>query len=224
MHFAGASDQERVHFVVPRIRRSIRPWVTIHSTLAWHAGDLRVLDGVRCCTATRAIIDHAASKPSASELENLIDEAVRRRLTSLPTLIARLNELSGSGRTGTRLLRELLLDSGGESHLERRFLRLVREARLPRPACQVVHRRDGRFVARVDFEYSQAKVVVEVSGRLGHTSDRDRQRDARRRNELQRAGWIVIEFTTRDVIDDPVYVIETLRNHVHVAGRRHRVT
>lgn len=224
MDFSTVTDDERVHFLVPRRRRSIRPWVTIHSTLAWNTSDLRVLRDVRCTTATRAIIDHAATRPSASELESVIDEAIRRRLTSLPTLIGRVDVLGGPGRPGTRLLRELLLDSGGESYLERRFLRLVREAGLPRPACQVVHRRDGRFVARVDFEYAHARVVVEVSGRLGHTSDRDRQRDARRRNELQAAGWTVIEFTTRDVIDDPAYVVATLRSHVHVAAIRRRVT
>lgn len=53
-------------------------------------------------------------------------------------------------------------------------------------------------------------VVVEVSGRLGHSSDRERQKDARRRNELQEMGTKVLEFTTADVIDDPGYVLRTL--------------
>ena len=107
------------------------------------------------------------------------------------------------------LLRELMLDSGGESVLERRFLRLMREHRLPRPAVQVAYQRESSRAMRVDFEFA-CGVVVEVSGRLGHTSDRDRQRDARRRNALQQAGRQVLEFTTADVVEDPQYVCATV--------------
>jgi very-short-patch-repair endonuclease len=76
--------------------------------------------------------------------------------------------------------------------------------------CQVVHRADGRTIARVDFLFPGTDIVVEVTGRLGHVSDRDRQRDARRRNELQRAGRVVLEFTTADVLDAKDHVIATL--------------
>ena len=74
----------------------------------------------------------------------------------------------------------------------------------------MVFRSDSRVAARVDFLFGQ-RLVVEVSGRLGHTSDRDRQRDARRRNDLQQRGIVVLEFTTADVIDDPPYVLATRR-------------
>lgn len=104
----------------------------------------------------------------------------------------------------------LILDTGGDSYLERRFLGLVRHAGLPRPSCQVVHRADGKRIARVDFQFPGTNVIVEVSGRLGHVSDRDRQRDARRRNALQQSGHIVLEFTTADVMDAQDYVIDTL--------------
>ena len=107
--------------------------------------------------------------------------------------------------------------------LERRFLRLIREAGLPRPRCQVVFRDGTRTVARVDFLFAETRVVVEVSGRVGHASDADRRDDARRRNELTlRHGCPVVEFTTADVIEDPGYVIATVRQalaaSVRVAG------
>src|SRR5207342_473290 len=109
------------------------------------------------------------------------------------------------GRPGIALLREILLDSGGESFLERRFLNLMRTAGLPRPTCQVAYATNG-MVMRVDFEFQPTNVVVEVTGRLGHTSDRDRQKDARRRNALQQLGKEVLEFTTVDVLSAPDYV------------------
>jgi hypothetical protein len=199
-----------VEFVVPRRRRATR-WPEAHLTRSWSRGDVLVHKGLRVTSATRTIIDLAAWGCSARRVEEAIDGAVRARRTSVPTLSRRMAELSGRGRTGTLLLRELLLDSGGESYLERRFLRLMRRAGLPRPDCQVVHARVDGPAMRVDFQFAVQQVVVEVSGRVGHASDAARQRDARRRNELDRQGWTVREFSTADVLDDPSYVVATLR-------------
>lgn len=204
---------QRPEFLVPRGRRSIRQLV-LHTTTRWDDSDIIRHAGIRTCNATRAIIDFATTTPSAWELEQLIDEGIRLRRTALPRIRERLQGLSGTGRTGCVLLRELLLDSGGESHLERRFLALLRENGYPRPECQVVFRQSGTTVARVDFMFRGTNIVVEVSGRLGHVSDRERQKDARRRNHLQQSGLVVLEFTTTDVIDTPDYVLNTLKKAV----------
>ena len=211
-------EQAKVDFLVPRARRSIPNWMTLHTTVRWDDRDVVRHRGVRTSTATRALIDLATQPVTARDIERAIDSAIRLRRTALPRLRARLAGLSGTGRTGCALLREMLLDSGGESYLERRFLRLVREAGLPRPDCQVVFRRGSSTVARVDFRFPRTNLVVEVSGRLGHSSDSDRQKDARRRNHLTHAGQAVVEFTTADVIDDPGYVLATLHRHLRVAA------
>lgn len=207
-----------VELVVGRARRHLDPTFVLHTSVRWSRARLVWRDGVRVPTATVVVFQLAAGTCAGTvtirEVEAVVDEAIRRRLTSLPGLHRAMAELGGRGTRGTAMLRELLLDSGGESFLERRFLRLTRLAGLPRPACQVVHRAGGRTVARVDFEFTHHRVVVEVSGRLGHVSDRDRQRDARRRNALQVAGRIVLEFTTADVLDDPTYVVDTVRRHL----------
>ena len=130
----------------------------------------------------------------------------------------RLQTLRGSGRWGCRLIDRLVEDSGGHSMLERRFLELVRHARLPRPRTQVVHRRGGRHVARVDFLFDEVGVVVEVSGRLGHSSPRERARDAQRRNELQELGRKVYEYTWEDVTEQAAMVRRTLTRRLRDAG------
>lgn len=208
-------DTDAVEFLVPRGRRFLPAWLVLHTTLAWSTGDVVTIDGVRTCTATRAIIDMAANSP-ARAVEAAIDSAIRLRRTSVPTIVRRLDELGGKGRPGTRLIRALLLDSGGESYLERSFLSIVRRHQLPRPSTQVTYRTDGNKVIRVDFEYATIGLVVEVSGKRGHASGRDLQKDARRRNALTAAGKTWIEFTTADVLDDPDYVVRTLRTHLHV--------
>jgi very-short-patch-repair endonuclease len=87
----------------------------------------------------------------------------------------------------------------------------MREAGLPRPTPQVVHRRDGRTFARVDFIFEEHSIVVEVSGRKGHASDAERAKDAQRRNELQDVGRRVYEYTYRQVTQEPGYVVRTMR-------------
>ena len=98
--------------------------------------------------------------------------------------------------------------------LERRFLRLVREAGLPRPLTQRRIRSDGRHVARVDFLYENRRMVIEVTGRLGHSDPRNRARDAQRRNELQDLGYAVFEYTWADVTRRPSYVATTLASRL----------
>ncbi len=211
------ADPGRVAFLVPRSLRSIPNWMSVHTSQYWRSDDITRHRGIRTSVAARAILDYATQGATARELEQVIDEAVRLRRTASKRLSRRLEELSGSGRPGCVLLRELLLDSGGESYLERRFLRLMREHGMPRPECQVVFKTGGVTVARVDFFFRAANVVVEVSGRRGHSSDSDRRRDARRRNRVQETSSVV-EFTTADVIDDPAYVLATVRRHLRVAA------
>ncbi|HZB40908.1 MAG TPA: DUF559 domain-containing protein [Ilumatobacter sp.] len=79
------------------------------------------------------------------------------------------------------------------------------------PETQVVHERDGQFVARVDFLFPHHGIVVEVSGGRGHSTAADRAKDARRRNELQDLGRLVLEFTYEDVMERESYVVRTLR-------------
>lgn len=214
----GAAGRNDVEFLVPRSRRHVPSWVQLHTTLLWDRQDVLAVDSVRACTCARLIIDLAARGVPARQLEALIDSAVRLRRTSIATLIDRAAAIAERRPAGSGRLRELMMDSGGESLLERRFLRLVRQAGLPRPTCQRRYAREGGRMMRVDFDFDPIPLVVEVSGRVGHASDRDRQREARRRNALSAIGPRLVEFVTADVVDDPQYVVDTLR----AALPRHR--
>lgn len=206
----GFEDCDDVEFVVPHGRRS-KGGPAIHFVREWARKDFLVRAGVSITTVTRTIIDLAAQGVCARRLEQAIDSGARNRWTSVPTLTGRMAELARPGRKGIPELRELLLDSGGESVLERRFLRLLRATGIGRPQTQVTFRAHTTRAIRVDFLFAREGVVVEVSGRVGHASDADRRKDARRRNDLIQRGLVVLEFTTADVIDDPDYVVVTLR-------------
>jgi very-short-patch-repair endonuclease len=108
------------------------------------------------------------------------------------------------GRRGHRALVDALDGPVAHSHLERRFLALVRRAGIPLPRTQVTYRFER--VVRVDAVWEDERVVAEVMGHRFHCTALDLQRDAHRRNELQEAGFEVLEFPTVDIAHRPVAV------------------
>ncbi len=207
---------DAVEFTLPRRRRGVATPFVVHTTSSLPPLDRVRVHGLPCTSATRTILDLAHAGVSTVRLEAAIDSAVRSGASAPSVIARRLEGLRGRGRWGGPQVAALLPDSGGHSQLERAFLRLVRQAGLPRPRTQVVHRKGSRTFARVDFLFDAAGVVVEVSGRRGHASDAERARDAQRRNELLASGRRVYEFTRRDVEERPAPVVEFLRDHVCV--------
>ena len=183
------------------------------------AGSVEV-DGFRTLSASRTVIDLAHARRGVRRVEAAIDSAVRLGLSSPLVIATRLETLRGSGRWGCRLIDSLMVDSGGHSMLERRFLQLVREAGIPRPVTQAIHRKGSRHIARVDFLFEEANVVIEVSGQLGHTTPTERARDAQRRNELQDIGRRVLEYTWEDVTQHPEMVTRTLKERLGLTPMR----
>lgn len=210
MHGFDRSQEDAVEFTVPRSKRSIELPYSVHTTDMMKPIDFVEVDGFRVTSATRTAIDLAHARAHIRRVEAAIDSAIRLGLSSPEVIATRLATLRGSGRWGCRLVEQLLVDSGGHTMLERRFLELVRRAGLDRPRTQVVHRKNGRHVARVDFLFEAQGVVIEVSGRLGHSTPTERARDAQRRNELQDLGRRVYEYTWEDVTERPAFVTRSL--------------
>lgn len=226
--FEGFPDGP-VEFLVPRPRRGLGRDLHVHTSQVIGAIDRTTARGFACTSASRTIIDLAA-QVTASELGRAVDSALRDGLASEAFLRRRLAVLRGSGRAGVRLLDDVLVDSGGHSNLERRFLTLVRESGLRRPACQIVHRPRRQGVVRTDFCWQADLVVAEVAGQARHASPSERQRDAERHTELQLLGYLVLTFTYDDVVRRPGWVVDrlrdafALRHHVHVDDAREERT
>lgn len=218
LHGLDRSDRSAVEFTIERYQvRSQLGW-TVHTTKFVAPLDTVVVEGFRAMSATRTVLDLALARSSRRRVEAAFDSAVRLGLSHPTVLEERLRTLRGSGRWGVSMIERILPDSGGHSPLERSFLRIVREADLPRPATQIVQRSaTGRHVARVDFLFEQYRLIVEVSGRLGHVSDAERANDARRRNELQDLGFTVIEYTSTHIWEHTDWVRSDLRTRLRAA-------
>ncbi|HEX2785772.1 MAG TPA: hypothetical protein VHN36_19515 [Ilumatobacteraceae bacterium] len=165
---------------------------------------------MRVVRAERLILDSPLFGFSREETENAIDSAIRKRLIAEERLRSRALERHRQAINGGRILLDALVDSGGESRLERWLLRVVREAGIARPILQKTFRSDNRTVARVDA-FFPGGLVVEVAGHGTHSSRLQRQRDAQRHTELTLRGLRVLTFTYEDVRDRPMWVIAQLR-------------
>jgi hypothetical protein len=207
-----------LEFVIPRTQRGRATAGVVRTVQHLQPTDRSTVDGLACTNATLTVI-HLAAFAGRHATANALDSAMRLRLASTEQLVHRLTQARDHGVAGVELLDELLVDAGVESWLERRFLALIRSAGLPQPALQRVYRRDGRHVARVDFDFSPWPVVVEVGGQKGYLTTRERQRQERRRNELHLLGKIVYFFSYEDVTEEPAYVAGAVRSALDATSR-----
>jgi hypothetical protein len=203
--FDGAPLRRPFHIAVPRGRYLTRPGLELHTVARLDPIDRTTIDGLPVVSPSRCIIELAA-RASADELAVAIDGALRDRLTSEDFLRRRAVALRGRGRPGIGLLLDVLdardVSRGGDSYLERAFLRLLTRAGLPAPQCQVELDRDGRRIGRVDCVFPPGIVVVELLGYRWHRTAAQLRRDVERINQLQLSGRIGLQFTYRQVIDD----------------------
>ena len=211
LHGLDGFEPGPLEFVVPRTHRDRRTAGEVHSGPPIPLLDRTRVHGLAVTSAALTVIQLAADA-TRNEVTNALDSAVRLGLLTPDLVRRRLAIHRHRSFPGGPLLDEVLADAGVQSFLERRFLRLVRHAGLPEPVLQRVHRRGSRLIARVDFDFAPLPVVVEVGGQLGYLTRTERQRQERRRSELQLLGRIVYFFTYEDVTDDPSYVVRTLRS------------
>ena len=204
-------SEDAVEFLISRGHRGYSTCGLVCSTdRPLTRADVVMVRGFRCLTAERLILESPRFKFSRGETENAIDSSIRLRLVAEQRLRTRVISEHRRAINGSRVLLDALVDIGGESRLERWFLRIVREAGMPRPMLQKTYRDGARTIARVDA-YFPGGLVVELSGHGTHASRRQRQVDAQRQTELTLRGLRVLTFTYEDIRDRPAWVIARLR-------------
>jgi very-short-patch-repair endonuclease len=212
LHYPSQPSPVDVTVVGRQVAR--RPGIRIHRVRSLDRRDVRAIDRVPLTTPARTLLDLAAVV-STSQLERALAEAQVRRLTTPAALRDQLER--NRGRAGTRALRKLVEIPGGpaptRSEAERRLLRLVRAAGLPRP---LVNTQVGRL--EVDFLWPAQRLVVEVDGFRFHSSratfERDRERDA----VLAASGYTVVRVTWRQLVDEPEAVVARIAAALAVRG------
>lgn len=194
---------KKPHITVPKKRRP-RPGPP--AILHWAA--ICPKDQPRNLTSmVRTVTDCARILPFGEALA-VADSSLKKGLTR-EELITATTAMRGVGSTKAREV-AALATPGGESFLESMLRALLIKHNIEGFEPQVAVQR-GWFSARVDLGHRQAMVALEAEGYEFHGSSQDFAADCRRYDELVAEGWLVLRFTYHQVLNDPAWVIATIR-------------
>lgn len=200
-------EDEPIHVLLPAGTRQHRM-----KGIRMHAGApaaMQIVGGVPCTDMARTVIDCCARLPLGDAVA-LLDAGERVEPGFLETCRSEARRRSGRGCRGIR--DALRLATGRpESALESIAWVLWHAGGLPVPLLQAVIRRGGRFLARVDFLWPEAMLVVEVDGLGKYSEPGELQREKLRQNALVAAGYVVLRFTWADVVHRPDVVLRQLK-------------
>lgn len=204
------APHDNPHIWVPPTRSPKSPLVVVHRGVV-ERNDRRVRDRVPLTSPARTLVDLAGVLDEES-LEAVVEDFFHRGVTT-PLAVQRcLDANGGTGRPGSRLLRDLLADRDQaplELKLEQKIWRLLRAVGL-RPVRQFDVRCAGQRY-RLDFAWPILKVAVEGHGFAAHGGRLAHIRDNRRLGDLVSAGWRVVPVTWEDCTQDPGGMIEKVR-------------
>lgn len=195
--------------LTPHRRRSHRrlPGVRVRSTTWLPPEDVVVVEGVRATTVARTLCDLAAVV-ARSRLRHVVELAITEERVTVGELQACVAAWRRRGRRGSGVIRALdheLLDAEPlpASELERRAIRLLREAGIGGWEAQYRPPWYDGVRGVVDLGWPAERVVVELDGRRWHASTQA-QGDDRRRDRLATThGWITLRFSWAEVVHRP---------------------
>lgn len=198
------TEASRIELSVSGSRFPRRPGISVHRRTTLPQ-DVTHRHGIPVTTPVATLID-LATRLSRQRLEAAISEADKLNLTDPERLRSALAALPS--RRGVPALRELLDRQTfrlTDSELERRFLRIVREAGLPVPQT-------GRNVNgfKVDFYWPDLGLVVETDGLRYHRTPTQQAKDRLRDQAHVASGLTCLRFTHAQVRFDSEHVRETL--------------
>jgi very-short-patch-repair endonuclease len=178
----------------------VEPGIRLHRIAAFGPGEVTKMRGIPLTTVTRTICDLAATE-SADDVMTAWQEALYRELVTPRALAAVLER--EPRRRGAPVIRALVRDPRmTRSEKERKLLRLIDDAGLPRPLTNV--RLHG---FRADVYWPAQGLVVEFDGWQAH-GHRDAFEHNRKRDQVMLAnGLRVLRVTDRHLEDEPVALV-----------------
>lgn len=185
----------RIDVVVPATLARRRPGIHVHRRSGLDATHCRIVAGIPVTDVVSTLLDLASCEP-LGQVERAVNDADRLDLIDPEALRAAIDPLSAKrpGRACLCALLDSQTFSPTDSELERRFLRLVRQAGLSPPETQA---RVNGF--RVDFYWPDLGLVVEADGLRYHRTPAQQRKDRLRDQAHTVAGLTPLRFTAAQI-------------------------
>jgi very-short-patch-repair endonuclease len=208
LHELRRTDRARIDITVPGRTQVIVEGVDAHCSRTLTAGDITLVDGIRCTSIARTFVDLARVVPRRA-VERALDQAEVLEVLDLRKLIDALERNRHSRGAGAlkAILADYQADAPTESDLEELLFALLRAGDLPLPERQVyIDPGDGEPAVRADFVWREQRLIVETDGGRVHGTRRAFEADRRRDQRLLLAGWRVIRITWRQIKQEPLRI------------------
>jgi hypothetical protein len=170
--------------------------------LCLHPEERMVLGDLPVTTPQRTAFDIGRRRPTRSTVARM-DALLRATSIGVEDVAAIATQ-----HPGARGLRQLetvlaLVDAGAQSPKETWLRLTLIEAGLPRPQTQIpVHCPDSFTTYYLDMGWEDLMVAVEYDGDHHRTDRWQYAKDSRRREDLERLGWIVIRVLAGNTSGD----------------------
>ncbi len=212
LHGIRQDNRAKIDVCVPSPSARSRPTIDVHTSLTLEAADITVVDSIPCTTVARTLVD-LGDVVSPRAVEQAVDQAEVLRVFDGKAVDEALAH--AGPRRGVGILRGVLAGYKQPTltrrQLEERFLAICRNASVPSPAVNAwITLADG-VAYQADFLWRAERFIAETDGRDVHTTRKAFEHDRLRDQRLTLAGYTVVRFTWRQVVDQPGSVAEALR-------------
>jgi hypothetical protein len=207
---SGFGPVGRIDVTIPRHQRPApRAGIRYHESLAYDLAGATTLKGIPVTGPARTVLDVCSVVDDFRALAAL-DDTRRLKLASWPELWECLILHARRGRNGIARYRRVLDKRWGRAVPANEFARLVErlfeDADLPAPQHEFSVTVSGHHY-RIDLAYPDLLIAIELDGRVAHDNERSFDEDPVRRNRLELAGWLVLNFTWRRLVEDPAGLV-----------------
>ena len=192
-----------------------RKGLRVHRIRAIDRKDLRHHEGLWVSSPARALLEIAATRP-VSAVADAVTEGIAARVVSKREIEAMLKR--NRGRRGAARLAAVLGNKDAmtitRSRAEKAFLKLIRDAHLPRPE---VNQRLGRY--EPDFMWREQRLIVEVDSYQFHGGPGGFDNDHEKDFVYREAGFDVVRPTRNQVVHEPARVLVSVVRALEHAPR-----
>lgn len=203
--------------VLTTFKRPVMPrcGIVVHETTRLPRNQTTIHQGIPVTTPERTLMDLCALM-SERRAAIAVDNALYRGLTSVADLDFCLYLTAKRGRRGCGVLRRLIkqrakLTEYPNSPLETVIFEMIEREGLPTPLLQYSLFDEEGFIARPDFVYPQAKLVIEGHSKLWHTGTAVEDKDRKKHDRLRRLGLTVLYIGWADATRYQQQTVERIR-------------
>jgi predicted transcriptional regulator of viral defense system len=212
LHGIRRDGRAKVDVILPSNSARPRPGIEVHRSSTLEPADITTVDGIPCTTVARTLVD-LGDVVGRSAVERAVDRAELLRLfdgRAVHEALARVGRRRGAG-TLRAILGKYKQPTLTEEGIEEAFLALCGKAALPGPAVNTWIALDDGVAYKADFLWREHRLIAETDGRDVHTTRKAFEHDRLRDQRLTLAGFTVMRFTWRQIVDEPRRVAEALR-------------